>query len=104
MKDYDADVRDDYSAELREMHESPSNDRTIILEQNFFEHTSPSPNSKTPSSGTQKQVQANREEVSRKISEFQCNNANVVNMTQTPGRGSNQPQFCSLKKGAHAGS
>ena len=99
MKDYDADDRDGYSPEFSKMHESPINDRTLVLEQNFFEHTSPSPNAKTLSSGTQNETKANKIEVSRKVSEFNYNNTNLYSMTQTPGRGSNQPQFCSLKKG-----
>jgi len=83
------------------MNESPSNDKTLVMEQNFFEHTSPPPNSKTSSSGTQNETKANQEEVSRKVSEFNCNHTHFTNMIQTPGRGSNQPQFCSLKKGTN---
>jgi len=43
------------------MNDSPSDDDTVVLEQNFFDHTSPSPNSKT-SSGAQNATEVNKEQ------------------------------------------
>ena len=82
------------------MQESPNADKTVVLEQNFFEHTSPSPEMKSPSPGRIDDEERQAPiEVSKKVSEFSCKNMDVNSAAPTPGRGSNQPQFCSQKKG-----
>ena len=97
MKDRDTDFKEEYSGGASKMQESPSADKTVVLEQNFFEHTSPSPELKSPSPGKMcDEAKEAPAEASHKVSEFAVD---VNNAAQTPGRGSNQPQFCSQKKG-----